>query len=100
MPEPIDTSTLGPIKIQSTEWAEAAAKAAMEDRFKCRLATAEQRNGYEVGYYEALLLQRVQHAELQDLFADNLEAWEGEEDSVKEEHADLIERLRNFELKS
>ena len=100
MADPIDTSTLGPIKIQSIEWAEATAKAAMEERFKNRLATAEQRNGYEVGYYEALLLQRVQHVELKGLLVDNLEAWEGEEDSVQEEHADLIERLQKFELKS
>lgn len=100
MVDPIDTSTLGPIRIQPIEWAEAAAKAATEERFKFRLATDEQRNGYEVGYYEALLRHRAQYEELSDLLAENLSAWEGEEDSVQEEHADLIERLQKFELKS
>lgn len=31
-----------------------------------------------------------------DLLHRNLEAWDGEEDSVKEEHADLIAELRQF----
>lgn len=38
-------------------------------------------------------------AALSDLFAENLTAWEGEEDSVKEEHAELIQRLQDFERK-
>lgn len=38
-------------------------------------------------------------ATLSDLFADNLRAWEGEEDSVKQEHLELIERLQDFERK-
>jgi uncharacterized protein YgfB (UPF0149 family) len=37
-------------------------------------------------------------AELTELLDDNLTAWEGEEDSVKEEHEELITRLENFEL--
>lgn len=35
---------------------------------------------------------------LNALLADNLIAWEGEEDSVKEEHAELIERLQQLDL--
>lgn len=31
---------------------------------------------------------------LEELLADNLRAWEGEEDSVQEEHKELIDRLR------
>lgn len=31
-----------------------------------------------------------------ELLTDNLTAWEGEEESVQEEHAPLIERLRAF----
>ncbi len=31
---------------------------------------------------------------MRDMLFDNLEAWEGEEDSVKEEHAELISSLR------
>ena len=38
-------------------------------------------------------------ATLNELLSDNLTAWEGEEDSVKEEHADLIERLKAFDEK-
>lgn len=38
-------------------------------------------------------------ATLSDLFADNLTAWEGEEDSVKQEHAELIQRLQDFDRK-
>lgn len=33
---------------------------------------------------------------MRDLLHRNLEAWDGEEDSVKEEHADLIAELRQF----
>jgi hypothetical protein len=29
-----------------------------------------------------------------DILSDNLDAWDGEEDSVREEHADLIEATR------
>jgi len=29
-----------------------------------------------------------------DILSDNLEAWDGEEDSVREEHAELIEATR------
>lgn len=36
--------------------------------------------------------------ELTDLLADNFEAWDGEESSVKEEHEELITRLQDFEL--
>lgn len=31
-----------------------------------------------------------------DLLAENLDAWEGEEESVQDEHADLISRTRDF----
>lgn len=31
---------------------------------------------------------------LREVLIDNLQAWEGEEDSVKEEHAELIEETR------
>ena len=31
---------------------------------------------------------------LREALADNLQAWEGEEESVREEHADLIEETR------
>lgn len=41
----------------------------------------------------AALWERV----LDDL-DDNLTAWEGEEDSVKEEHAELIERLNELDV--
>ncbi len=30
------------------------------------------------------------------LLGENIEAWEGEEDSVKEEHAELIEKINKF----
>lgn len=53
--EPIDTSTLGPIKCEPVTWAEHRAAEATKERFKHRLATEDQRNGYEVGYYEALI---------------------------------------------
>jgi hypothetical protein len=36
--------------------------------------------------------------ELVELLDDNLTAWQGEEDSVKEEHSELIERLEAFDL--
>lgn len=68
MPEPIDTSTLGPVKLGAPP--------------------------------KSMTIDGQKLVELQYLLADNLEAWEGEEDSVQEEHADLIERLQKFELKS
>ena len=37
---------------------------------------------------------------LNELLDDNLTAWEGEEDSVKSEHRELIDRLQGFELKA
>lgn len=37
---------------------------------------------------------RMRLALLEELLAENLQAWEGEEGSVKEEHSDLIERTR------
>lgn len=42
----------------------------------------------------------INHVDLETLnalLADNLAAWEGEEDSVMAEHAELIERLRKFD---
>lgn len=44
-------------------------------------------------------INHVDLAELNDLLNANLTAWEGEEDSVKDEHADLIERLYAFDKK-
>lgn len=35
-------------------------------------------------------------AELKDLFIDSLTAWEDEEESVKEEHAELIARMNAY----
>ena len=37
---------------------------------------------------------RKQARILREVLADNLQAWEGEEESVREEHADLIEETR------
>lgn len=37
---------------------------------------------------------------LTDLLDDNLTAWEGEENSVRGEHCELIDKLQRFELKT
>jgi CII-binding regulator of phage lambda lysogenization HflD len=39
----------------------------------------------------------IKAEEAMELLSDNLMAWEGEEESVQEEHAELIERLQAWE---
>lgn len=54
------------------------------------------RGGIEVAEANAEFVVRAvnAHEALVAVLGDSLQAWEGEEDSVKEEHAELIERLR------
>jgi hypothetical protein len=43
-------------------------------------------------------INRTQLTELEELLEDNLSAWQDEEDSVKDEHSELIERLEALDL--
>lgn len=67
--EPLDTSKLGPIKLPERgriTRCEELARTATKERFKHRLSSMDQRNGYEVGYCEALLAEDNQKRRMRE----------------------------------
>lgn len=55
------------------------------------------KNTYELAAQAKAMIATV--ADAQNMLVENLTAWDGEEDSVKEEHHDLIARLRSWTMK-
>lgn len=65
-----------------------------EDRIACESGTACSEALHVFAEQAVELVPKLFKAV--ELLRENLTAWDGEEDSVKEEHADLIADTRNF----